>query len=219
MSWKKREISNSPRPTRRPFQPFISPQKLLKKSMKKLLKGLTQNWVHTFSFSKERERGERGINSWGKKSTSPSQKTGRDRVVLLRPLHWCAHAHTPPCSWITWKQTRLLRDAWTSLIRRGDSAGMEEEERVEFYTAAERRESGVSPRGPGSQKIESVLGRSPSDRSSSGQYLQGYSRLRRTERGRFVYAESKRERKRGGLKSAKGLHCTSVITTFHLELG
>lgn len=75
-------------------------------------------------------------------------------------------------------------------------------------------ESGVSPRGPGSQKTESVLGRSPSDRSSSGQYWQGYSRLRRTERGRFVYAESE-----GGLKSAKGLHCTSVITTFHLELG
>ncbi len=124
----KREISNSPRLTRRPFQPFLSPQKLLKKSTKKLLKGLTQNRVHTFSVSQDRERGERGINSWGKKSTSPSQSTCKDSVVLLRPLHWCAYAHTPPCSWITWKQTRLLRGAWTSLIRLGDSAGMEEEE-------------------------------------------------------------------------------------------
>lgn len=72
----------------------------------------------------------------------------------------------------------------------------------------------VSPHGLGSQKTESVLGRSPLDRSSSGQYWQGYNRLREAD----LYMQREKERE-AGLKSAKRLHCTSVITTFHLELG
>ncbi len=67
---------------------------------------------------------------------------------------------------------------------------------MKIYTAAERRESGVSPHGPGSQKTESVLGRSPSDRSSSGQYWQGYSPLRRTERA-DLYMQRAKEREKG----------------------
>lgn len=131
-----------------PDQPegLSSPSSLLRSFSKKHEKGsLRIGYTHSLSPRKKKEeRG--GINSWGKKSTSPSQSTCRDRVVLLRPLHWCAHTRPPPCPWITWKQTRLLRGAWTSLIRPGDSAGMEgeEEERVEFYTAAESRERGLT---------------------------------------------------------------------------